>query len=68
MMSYYNHIHDPKENTKTCTECGKTFTWSEDGPFYPGGKGTEYIDCPYCGARNGSIRTSGYVFTSKIEE
>lgn len=67
-MSHYNHIHAPKENKKTCKECNKEFMWSEHGNVYPGGKDREFIDCPYCKARNGSIITSGSVFTSKIEE
>lgn len=65
-MSIYNHMNDPKETRKTCVSCSKEFTWSEHGPYYPGGKDTEYINCPYCGEKNGSIRTSGFVFTNKI--
>lgn len=67
-MSYYNHMHDSKGTKKVCTECGKMFTYEEYGDIYPGGKDTEYICCPYCKAKNGSIRTSGFVATDKIEE
>lgn len=67
MMSIYNHMRDSKGAKDTCKDCGKDFTWSEEGPFYPGGKDTEYIKCPYCGAKNGSIRTSGFVYTQKID-
>lgn len=67
-MSIYNHINDPKEKEETCSNCGKMFTWAAHGPFYPGGKDTEFIECPYCGERNGSIRTSGSVYSSKIEQ
>lgn len=66
-MSYYDHINDPADQKDICKECGKSFTWTENGPFYPGGKSTEYIDCPYCDARNGSIRTSGSVYTRKVD-
>lgn len=66
-MSYYNHINDPKENKSTCESCEKNFTWSESGPYYPGGIDREFINCPYCGEKNGSIRTSGFVFTSKTD-
>ena len=67
-MSYYNHMHDSMGTRKKCSECGKVFIWEEYGDVYPGGKDTEYIVCPYCDARNGSIRTSGFVSTSKIDE
>lgn len=67
-MSYYDHMNDPAENKKICNDCGKKFTWSEYGDVYPGGKDTEYINCPYCNARNGSIRTSGSVYTSKLDQ
>lgn len=67
-MSYYNHMHDSKGRKETCTECGKDFTWKDHGNVYPGGKDKEYIECAYCGARNGSIMTSGSVFSSKIED
>lgn len=67
-MSYYNHIHDPKGIENTCEKCEKRFSWYEYGDDYPGGRDTEYIRCPYCQSDNGSIRTSGYVMVSKIEE
>lgn len=67
-MSYFDHMHDSKGVKEECGECGKTFKWVEEGPFYPGGKDTEFIICPYCKARNGSIRTSGFVITSKVEQ
>ena len=66
-MSIYDHINDPEKQEIKCTECNKDFTWSENGPFYPGGKDTEFINCPHCGANNGSIRTSGFVSTNKIQ-
>lgn len=50
---------------KKCTKCEKMFEWSETGELYPGD--TEYIDCSYCGEINGTIRTSVFVFTSKID-
>ena len=61
-------MHDSKGRKETCTECKKDFTWVDHGNVYPGGKDREYITCPYCGANNGSIMTSGSVFSSKIEE
>lgn len=66
-MSYYDHMHDSKGTKEKCKECGEEFRWSEEGPFYPGGKDTEFINCPYCNARNGSIRTSGSVMSWKDE-
>ncbi|HHY21658.1 MAG TPA: hypothetical protein GX525_07215 [Bacilli bacterium] len=66
-MSYYNHMHDSKGTKTKCGKCGKEFTWEEYGDIYPGGKSTEYIRCPYCGEVNDSIRTSGFVSTSKID-
>lgn len=66
-MSQYDHIHDQPEHREVCIKCGEYFTWSETGEMYPGGKDTEYINCPYCGEKNGSIRTSGFVFTNKID-
>ena len=33
----------------------------------PGGKDREYIYCPYCYQKNGSIITDGWIFTYKIE-
>lgn len=67
-MSYYNHMHDSADNKLKCINCGKKFTWVESENHYPGGKDTEYINCPYCKTSNGSIRTSGVVYTSKVEE
>lgn len=66
-MSIYNHMNDPEEHRSTCESCEKDFTWSEHGPFYQGHNEREFINCPYCGEKNGSIRTSGFVFTSKID-
>lgn len=66
-MSHYNHMHDSQGTKDICNDCGKKFSWSEEGPFYPGGKGTEFIYCPYCNSKNGSIRTSGSVYVSKSE-
>lgn len=66
-MSIYDHMHDPKEIKSECKSCNKNFKWSEHGPHYPGGTDTEFIICPYCGEKNGSIRTSGFVFTSKTD-
>ena len=28
----------------------------------------ENIDCPYCGETNGTVMTSGFVYTRKIED
>lgn len=58
-------MHDPVENKKVCSECGKNFTWTEGGDT--GGRDKELINCPYCNATNGSIRTSGFVFSSKVD-
>lgn len=60
-------MQNPSPSKATCTSCGKDFNWSVDGDHYQGNKMTEFIECPYCDARNGSIRTSGFVYSSKID-
>jgi transposase-like protein len=55
-------------NQETCKKCGKDFTYKVTDMGVPGGKDREYIDCPYCGETNGSVVTSGFVYTFKIEE
>lgn len=52
---------------KECKECGRKFKWGIVGTIYPGGKEREDIDCPYCGANNGSVMTSAFVKTEKVE-
>lgn len=56
-----------KMNEDTCGECGKRFDWKNHGDVWPGGKDKEYIRCPYCYAKNGSIITSGKVSSFKID-
>lgn len=51
-----------------CKKCGKTFGYEHTGNIYPGGKDREYIVCPYCRETNGSIMTSGFVYTYKLDE
>lgn len=53
-------------NTEICKNCGKEFRWYEWGGGYPGGKDKESVDCPYCGAANGTVMTSGFIKTEKI--
>ncbi|MEL5937962.1 hypothetical protein WN865_00005 [Tetragenococcus halophilus] len=65
-LSYFNHMSDNKGTKETCEKCRKEFAWEVYSDNYPGGKDTEFIDCPYCGARNASVKTSGSVITSKI--
>lgn len=50
-----------------CKKCQKEFFYTLQGTVYPGGKSNEDIDCPYCGEVNGSIMTSQFVITKKID-
>lgn len=52
---------------KKCAKCGKEFRVEAGGDNYPGGKESEEIKCPYCGAENGSTTTSGFVRTFMID-
>ena len=65
-MSIYDRMQNPSENKDTCGKCEKPFTWSIHGDHYPGNKMTEYIKCPYCEEQNGSMRTSGSIYSSKV--
>lgn len=56
------------ENLRKCGACGKGFTVKIFDAGYPGGKEREVIDCPWCGAENGSAITNGTVITRKVEE
>lgn len=49
-----------------CEKCNGHFEYHEDGAIYPGGKDKEDIICPYCGEKNGTIMTSGFVRCKKI--
>jgi transposase-like protein len=55
-------------NTMKCKKCGKEFTYEVTSMNVPGGKDKENIDCPYCGETNGTVMTSGFVYTRKIED
>jgi DNA-directed RNA polymerase subunit RPC12/RpoP len=50
-----------------CTACGKSFTVTISNARYPGGKERESINCPWCGAENGSEVTSGIITTQKVD-
>ena len=65
-MSYFDRINESTKHKVTCEHCNKDFTWSEEGPYYPGGNSREPINCPYCEKEHSSIRTNGFVFTDKI--
>jgi len=54
-------------NTK-CKKCGKEFKTEVTDMRVPGGKDRENIHCPYCNEINGSVMTSGFVFTEKIKD
>lgn len=56
-----------EKNSYTCTACGKNFSISITNAGYPGGKDRESINCPWCGAENGTKITSG-IITSYREE
>lgn len=66
-MSIYDRAWESEGNRKTCVKCSEEFKWSKHGPYYPGGIDTEFIVCPYCGENNGSVRTSGFVTSSKLD-
>ena len=51
--------------TVSCSNCKKEFYYEVTDMRVPGGKDKEYILCPYCGHVNGSVMTSGFVFTYK---
>ncbi|MFZ0444188.1 MAG: hypothetical protein WAM95_06050 [Bacillus sp. (in: firmicutes)] len=54
--------------TATCQKCNKDFNYEVTDMGVPGGKEREYIICPYCDESNGSVVTSGFVHSYKIEE
>lgn len=51
-----------------CKSCKKKFLYQVFDMRVPGGKDREYIYCPYCHQENGSVITSGWIETYKIEE
>jgi DNA-directed RNA polymerase subunit RPC12/RpoP len=55
-------------NTTTCEKCGKDFEYKITDMNVPGGKEREYINCPYCGESNGSVVTSGLVYSYRLED
>ncbi|MDI6616936.1 MAG: hypothetical protein QME27_09485 [Syntrophaceae bacterium] len=55
------------ENTYKCEICGKKFTITISSAGYPGGKERESINCPWCGAENGTEVTSGIITTHKVD-
>lgn len=57
---------DNSKNVYKCNACGKSFTVTILNAGYPGGKERESIDCPWCGAENGSEITSDIIPTHKV--
>jgi len=55
-------------NMMKCKKCGKEFECKVTSMNVPGGKDKENIGCPYCGEINGTVMTSGLVYTHKIED
>lgn len=53
-------------NSYKCKVCGKSFTMTISNAGYPGGKERESINCPWCGAENGTEVTSGIITTNKV--
>lgn len=53
---------------KKCNECGKNFYYELYGPVYPGCRSSEDILCPYCKSVCGSVMTSQFIQTTKIED
>jgi transposase-like protein len=58
---------DNSENSYKCTVCEKKFTITILNAGYPGGKEREIINCPWCGAENGTVVTSGIITTYKVD-
>ncbi|MEG6566859.1 hypothetical protein V6B95_07745 [Thermoanaerobacterium saccharolyticum] len=54
------------EGIYKCIACGKRFSVTISNAGYPGGKDRESINCPWCGAENGSEVTSGIITTRKV--
>lgn len=54
------------KNSYKCRVCGKSFTITISDAGHPGGKERENIDCPWCGAENGTEVTSGIITTYKV--
>jgi DNA-directed RNA polymerase subunit RPC12/RpoP len=52
----------------TCKNCGKEFLYKVTDMQVPGGKDREDINCPYCGEINGTVVTSVFVYSYKLEE
>ena len=50
-----------------CKKCNKLFAYKLQGDVYPGGKFDEDIDCPYCGETYGTIMTSQFIVTEKLD-
>lgn len=59
---------DNSKNSYKCIVCGKKFTAVISNTGYPGGKDRESINCPWCGAENGTEVTSGIITTHKVED
>ena len=51
-----------------CNKCHETFYYEVTDMHVPGGKDREEIRCPYCGAENGSVITSGFVYSYKEKD
>jgi uncharacterized protein CbrC (UPF0167 family) len=50
-----------------CDNCKRTFSYTNHGDRWAGGKENEPIVCPYCRENNGWVMTSGVILSSKIE-
>lgn len=51
-----------------CSFCKKEFLYQIFDMRVPGDKDREYIYCPYCMNANGSLVTSGWILSYKLEE
>ena len=51
-----------------CTQCKRLFFYVVGDMGVPGGKERENIYCPYCNKENGSVMTSGFIYTYKEKD
>ena len=56
------------KDIRTCKKCGKRYVVINYGDHFPGGKEKEEIICPWDGHIDGTMMTSGFVRTEKVDD